>query len=283
MKDRLKNIISKIRLKLPIIGLVSLFLVITFGIYWLVANYRSFSWSVAPLNPKTITIGVITDIHAGSQDERTQGLEENNILYPSKFEENLRPALEKMKDYDVILTLGDNLNATSKKYPQKLLDITKGYPMIWTKGNHDEDKMFKLFHQPKNYYYIDKGKWRIIILDNGNIDHSIDYAKGAYIPRGYMEPEQVEWLKETLKTDKKIIVSMHVPIFDRYDFEKVYPQMEYLKKMFEDSGQVKYVLSGHFHINDWHKSINGIEYYIIPSISLKGGEGYFMTLTLPND
>jgi predicted phosphodiesterase len=231
---------------------------------------------------KMTTVAVITDIHAGSQDERKEGIEPDNILYPSKFEENLKSALKNMKDCDLIIALGDNLNKPSKKYAEKLREITKKYPMVWVKGNHEDDKIFKYFH-PVNHYYVDKENWRVIVLDNGNIDHSIDYSKSDYIPRGYMEPEQVEWLKEALKTDRKIIIAMHVPVFDRSNFDSIYPEQEYLIKLFENSGNVKYVLAGHFHINEWHKNINGIEYYIVPSFSLKGREGYTMILDLPNN
>lgn len=262
--------------------LFSAFLILGFLVSALALNFRSVLWSVRPLNPKTVKLGIITDIHAGNQDIRREGAEDDNVLFPSHFEKNVRSALRNMEDCDFILTLGDNLNRTSKKYAQKLLDITEGYPMIWTKGNHDEDKMFALFRQPKNYYYVDKGNWRIIVLDNGNIDHAVDYAKGQYIPRGYIEPEQVEWLKEALKTDKKIVVSMHVPVFDRFNQDLVYPGQEYLVRMFEKSGNVKYVFSGHFHVYDWHENINGIDYYILPSLELKDREGYFMKLELPN-
>lgn len=279
----LKSIRTKIKSYRFRIVITFLLIAVVMGGFFIASNYRKIVWSVPLLNPKTITIGVITDIHAGNQDRRTEGLESNNVLLPANFEKNLGSALSKMKNYDFILTLGDNLNTSSKKYTQRLLEMTQDYPMIWTKGNHDTDKMFRLFHQPHNYYYVDKGRWRIIVLDNGNIDHSVDYAKGDYIPRGYMEPEQVEWLKEALKTDKKIVVAMHVPVFDRFNTDSIYPNQQYLVKMFEDSGNVKYVLAGHFHIYNWHKNINGIDYYTVPSISLEGQEGYFMTLTLPNN
>ncbi|HRZ95748.1 MAG TPA: metallophosphoesterase [Candidatus Moranbacteria bacterium] len=284
----IKSIVKKASSKIILHPFLAAFFLasaaITVGSGWFFSgyNYKTIFHGLSLIGPQTITIGFVADIHAGSQDLRTQGLEDENILYPSRFEENFKPALEKMEDCDLIIALGDSLNKPSKKYAKKIKDLTKKYPMAWVKGNHEDDEIFKEF-QPINHYYIDKGKWRFVILDNGNIDHSIDYAKEAYIPRGYMEPEQVEWLKEVLKTDRKIAVAMHVPIFDRFDFEKVYPELEYLKKMFEDSGNVKYVLAGHFHINEWHKNINGIEYYIIPSLSQKGKEGYSLTLTLPND
>lgn len=233
---------------------------------------------------KTITIGVITDIHAGSQDTRVEITSTNgipNIIHPSNFETNFKKALEGMKKTNLIIALGDNVNIDSSntKYSKALKELASSYPpIIWVKGNHDSDESFAVLSS-KNYYYKDIGKWRIIVLDNGHL-----YAPGPNNPHnnlwGYMDDQQISWLKEALKTDKKILIAMHVPIFNAADINQVQPEQEWLKKLFEDSGNVKYVLAGHFHVYNWHKEINGINYYVVPSISLEGGEGYFMKLEL---
>lgn len=239
-----------------------------------------FSLKNEPSEPKKpekpLVIGIISDIHAGSQDIR-KNENVNNTIFPSHFEKNLRMALENMQDCDFILTLGDNLNNSSKKYTDQLKQITSGYPMIWTKGNHEDDKTFKLF-SPTNYYYVDKNNWRIIVLDNGNIDHEREKEKAD--PRGYMEPEQIAWLRNVLETKKNILISMHVPIFSESNPDFIYPDQEDLVEIFENSKNVKYVLAGHHHMNNWHKQINGIDYYIIPALSLEDKEGHYVKLEL---
>jgi 3',5'-cyclic AMP phosphodiesterase CpdA len=244
----------------------------------LAAGYFSFGYYN---NHRTIELGIITDIHAGSQDMRDDSIEPNNILLPSNYKKNLESALPEMKKDDLILTLGDNLNVPSEKYTEELKKITAGYPMVWTKGNHDKPEFFKLLSD-KNYYYVDKNNWRIIVLDNSASDPNVELLNGAYDHKGYIDPDQMDWLKNALKTEKKIVVAMHVPVFDRFNLDSaaIYPEQENLVKLFEESGNVKYVLAGHFHVYNWHKEINGINYYIVPSISLEGGEGYYMQLEL---
>lgn len=77
-----------------------------------------------------------------------------------------------------------------------------------------------------------------------------------------------------------MLVTMHVPIFNEVDLNLVRPNMEYLKEIFEKSGNVKYVLSGHFHVIDKTIEINGVKYIIIPSISWVNHEGSYKALDL---
>jgi 3',5'-cyclic AMP phosphodiesterase CpdA len=233
---------------------------------------------------KTLTLGVITDIHAGSLDTRDDSIEPNNILHPSNYKKNLERVLPEMKKDDLILTLGDNLNAPSEKYTAELKKATAGYPMVWTKGNHDKPDFFKQL-SGQRYYYVDKKNWRIIVLDNSASDPEVEIPDGAYDQKGYLDPEQMDWLEGALKTEKKIIIAMHVPVFDRFQLDSaaIYPQQENLVKLFEKSGNVKFVLAGHFHVYDFNREINGIRYRILPSLELDGQEGYFTTLKLDSN
>lgn len=229
-------------------------------------------------NSSKITIGFIADIHAGDQKLRTDGEEENSDIAPINFEKNISSALENLKDADLILSLGDNLNRPSKKNTQKLLEITKDYPLFWIKGNHDEDDDFNEFLSPDNYYFKDIENWRILVIDNSSTfpDPTDKSEKG----RGYINIEQLEWIKKSLKTKKNVLIAMHVPIFDRYDLGKVRPEQQYLEDMFIASGNVKHVFSGHFHVHDRQIEKNGIIYHLVPSISLLSGEGRYHKITL---
>jgi 3',5'-cyclic AMP phosphodiesterase CpdA len=252
---------------------LALFFGILTGIIFL--SLGIFFWK---FDKKEINIGVIADIHAGSQDLREEGMELNNILIPSNFEKNIKNALGKMKGSDLIITLGDNLNSPSEKYLEKLKKSTSEYPLIWTKGNHDKKALFSSL-SPKNYYYLDKSNWRIIILDNTESDPK-NSTRSNIIDHGFIDEAQFEWLKKSLETKRKVLVAMHIPMLERSDLSKIREDQKYLEQILENAGNVKYVLAGHFHVYNWHTQINGIEYYILPSISLKNGEGYFMNLKL---
>lgn len=72
-------------------------------------------------NKKPLVVGFVTDIHAGDQDKRSIASEPGNIVFPKNFEKNLKDALENMKDADIIIALGDNLNRPSRKNAKKLV------------------------------------------------------------------------------------------------------------------------------------------------------------------
>jgi len=239
--------------------------------YFFIQNY---------LHPRPLTIGFITDIHAGNQVWRDDGadpkISPDNILVPRDFEKNLQSVFSNTRNTDFIMTLGDNLNGTSKKYAQKLLDATSGHKIYWTKGNHDKKALFQMFSE-KNYYYFDKGNWRFIVLDNSE---SFKDENGSPIGHGYIDPTQIDWLKESLKTTRNVLVTMHVPLFRIDNLNSVRPEMQDLQNIFEQSGNVKYVLSGHFHVFDKTIELNGIKYVLVPSMSWMNHEGSYITLTL---
>lgn len=270
-KSPLKNnelSVNSIRLpKLKYLALSSFLVVLILLIFWVIQN-----------NSRKITLGFIADIHAGDQKYRDDGEEYNNNIIPMNFEKNVKNSLENMKNDDLIFTLGDNLNRPSKKNTKKLLEITKDYPIYWAKGNHDKPSDFNEFFSSKDYYLVDKSHWRIIILDNSLVFPDTT-NKGEH-GKGYVDDEQIAWLKKSLETKKDVVVIMHIPIFDRYALEKVRPEEKYLEDIFIASGKVKHVFSGHFHVHNKQIEKNGITYHIIPSISLEGSEGKYYEITL---
>jgi 3',5'-cyclic AMP phosphodiesterase CpdA len=234
-----------------------------------------------------LVLGIVADIHAGDQKTRDDGIEPENVLFPINYEKNFRSALENMRDADVIITLGDNLNRSGKKHARKLSEIAKEFKVnvLWTKGNHDDPKQFREFLSKENYYYRDKKGWRIIILDNS--ERFPDYVKAGGMEdiinengRGFISEEQLKWFKKSLATPKNIIIAMHVPIFYRNNLGEVRPNQENLKEILDRHENVKYVLAGHLHIADWNAEIDGIKYFIIPSLSLKGREGHHLKLNI---
>ncbi len=225
-----------------------------------------------------LKIGFIADIHAGDQSVRDDGGEAMNVLIPNKFEKNVGEALRNMEDSDLVVALGDNLNRPSRKNTKKLLEVTKNYPMVWVKGNHDKLLHFNELLSKERYYYIDKKSWRIIVLDN-----SETYADITGIDehgRGFIEDEQVAWLKKALQTKKNVIIAMHLPMLKRGDSNTIREDYKYLEELFVQSGNVKHIFSGHFHIYDEQIEKNGIIHHLIPSVSLESGSGFYYKIEL---
>lgn len=229
-------------------------------------------------NSSKITIGFIADIHAGDQKIRTDREEETNEIASINFEKNVTSALGNMNDADLIFSMGDSLNRPSKKNTKKLLEITENYPLLWVKGNHDEDSDFNEFLSHDNYYLKDMGHWRILVIDNSATFP--DKTGKSEEARGYINAEQLDWIKKSLKTKKDVLIMMHIPIFDRYDLGKVRPEQQYLEDMFIASENVKHVFSGHFHIQDRQTERSGITYHLIPSVSLLSEGGKYHKIIL---
>jgi predicted MPP superfamily phosphohydrolase len=229
-------------------------------------------------NDNELIIGFVTDIHAGLEPTKKKG---SGIIAPADFEKNLTTALKSMKDEDYVIALGDNIDQRGdcQKYADKLKEITKGYDMLWVKGNHDKDACFP-FLSSELQYYIDKNGWRIIVVNN-SYWYPKDQRNKGKDNIGFIEQPQIDWLKNALNTDKKVLIAMHIPMFnDNGDGKSFTLRKDYVdfKKMLEEHGNVKYVFSGHYHNDNWHMEENGINYYILPSVSQQGYEGYQMTL-----
>ena len=179
-------------------------------------------------NKKELSVALVSDIHAGSEKESHKKFAS---VYPKDYAKNIAPVLNSRTD--LIITLGDNINdPTECPYAQKLLDLTKYKNILWAKGNHDKE-CFSILNK-QNYYYHDYNNagWRIIMLDD-DID---------------VDPQELEWLKETLKTDKKVLIATHVPFFSpSRDENTLLPQYTEAERVISVSGNVKYVFMGHLH------------------------------------
>lgn len=227
------------------------------------------TWKTKPniKNKKSLSVAIATDIHAGSSKEGHNEISnEDAVVHPNKYAENLQPLLEWKPD--LIVTTGDNINNNKKcqPYADNLKNIFSRFNVMWGKGNHDKD-CFPTFSS-QNYYYHDfnEAGWRIIMLD-----HDIDIDK-----------DELEWLKnDALKTDNKALIATHVPFFSpSRDENTLLPQYAEVEKVISSAGNVRYVVMGHLHSRLWDKEYNGVHYYIIPSVSGDAYPKYFMQLTL---
>lgn len=225
----------------------------------------------------SLVIGFVTDIHAGDQEIREDGADAENIIFPNRFEKNFKKALIGMGNANLIFSLGDNLNRPGRKNTKKLAWISRNYPMYWTRGNHDKLNQFQEILSKERYYYVDKRDWRIIVLDNGGVFPDTGYHEEY--GRGYIDKNQMDWLKEVLKTEKNIIVAMHIPMVSR-SLDKIRDDYKELENLFIENKKVKHILAGHYHIYNKEINISGITYHLIPSLSLKNYEGYYYKLEL---
>ena len=124
---------------------------------------------------------------------------------------------------------------------------------------------------PKRYYSFTKGKWHFIVLDSTQLN-----PVGGYI--AYVDPEQMDWLKNELEQakDKFVCFVSHIPILSicaGLFFEKteangdlkiqrnlMHTDFLTLKKSFANYTNIKVCISGHIHLQD-ELDYLGIKYY----------------------
>lgn len=220
------------------------------------------------------TLNVTSDIHAGKQKKRDYNkYTPGNVVYPKKGEAFFKNFLK--NSGDVYLALGDNSNKCSdaKKYDQKLAKAVakSGKQVYFGFGNHDCDKGFK-YLSSKKYYTIDKDNWRIIVLNS---------EEGADATGGFNN-SQLEWFKEQLNTDKKVVVAASKPAFEK-DLKTPKPSFKEYLSIIKDHENIKHVLGGDYHVFHTTKEFDeydGVKFHFVQALTLKGSQGRYLKLDL---
>lgn len=221
-------------------------------------------------------IGWVTDIHADRFKRRTV---ESGTLFPRNYSEYLPKVFDSLRRQGVVTVLatGDNVNSGDENYAEELakLAYAKNMRVIWVKGNHDSDaSMRKLGLNGENfYYYRDFEKTRLIVLDNTQ-----QQDDGSWMTGGVGKAE-MDWINEALKTDKKVVVAMHVPIFPVTQEAVVLPEYVELERILRNSENVKLVLSGHSHVK-WDKRLDGLNFYGESALTRENEQGGYGIIDL---
>jgi predicted MPP superfamily phosphohydrolase len=190
---------------------------------------------------------LIADIHNGNG---TKEKSDTNVIYPKYGNRYFKEALKRAKanGVDACIALGDNVNTGKKKDAKQLAKTAKksGVKVLWVKGNHDSDKSQKYLSDRINYF-VDFENVRVIVLDSNS---------GNILANGGVIPANQEFYRNSLDTDKKIILAMHHPPLDKCSYE-----------WNQDYGWIgdrpEYVLGGH-----WHIGLGQGNYWAINALSL---------------
>ena len=209
----------------------------------------------------SVSVAWITDIHADKADIKKDA--GNNTIYPSNYKKCLEEVLAKKTD--LVIVTGDNTEKGDPGYYQDLKSLTNGRNVIWVKGNHDSND-FQIL-SAKNYYSVDYQNWRIIVLDSTE-----QFGSST----GILDATQINFLKDSLNTDKRVIVAMHHPPFFYNSRENIYTRdkIALYDSFFNTlTPNVKYVLTGHWH-HDIGSEINGVQYLTEKALTQDGTCNY---------
>src|SRR5437773_467261 len=197
-----------------------------------------------PLHPKSVRFAVIGDTGTGgsAQYEVAKEME----------------AYRKLVGFDFVIMLGDNIYGgdSPKNFVRKfelpykpLLDA--GVKFYASLGNHDNpnERLYKPFNmEGKRFYSFKRGNAEFFALDSN-----------------YMDPKQLDWLKEQLSGSKAAwkICYFHHPLYSHGRAHG--PDVDLrrrLEPLFEENG-VEMVISGHEHSYERLKPQNGIYYFVL--------------------
>jgi len=232
----------------------------------------------------------VTDIHLMPEQNATKG-----FLQAIDTINSLSP--------DFVLTGGDNImDALGQTYGRsdslyKLYEKTiknLEMPVYNTLGNHEvfglyeksgispdhEEYGKKLYENrlAKRYYSFDHKNWHFVVLDGIGFTEDRRYY-------GYVDTEQVEWLKDDLERigkEKPVVVSTHIPLLSvgsqisegptvGLNQGSVITNADEIRNILEQYN-TKLVLQGHLHILE-DIQYNGIHYITGGAVSSRWWRG----------
>lgn len=226
---------------------------------------------------------LLSDVHFGRDvmypTSRNESFGTHGLKFPAIFSK----IISKLNEADILVNLGDGISAQGQEIDgimyRKFLDYFDGIqiPVYHVIGNHDttnltRDQLMRLTGQKHTYFSFDKAGFHHIILD----------SKWKGYPEA-IDDDQISWLKDDLENAKHAsIVYMHYPcdeqnlednpFFSGHENWLFIRQKEELRKIFEESGNVKLVAFGHSHYFNLQK-ISNIIYLNAPSFTQTDGKG----------
>jgi calcineurin-like phosphoesterase family protein len=214
--------------------------------------------------PRTITFGVITDVHQDIMHDA-----------PKRLDAFVQAARRRKADF--IVELGDFCRPAPSNAAFLKVWESFGGPRRHVLGNHEIDGGYqwedvrRFYGMERNYYSFDQGGWHFVALD-ANERGEGDARKGY---PAYVGSRQMEWLERDLAEARgPAVVFSHQPLGD--DEAGIENRAE-VRALLERSGKVIAAVNGHLHL-DHATVINGIHYLEINSASYQWmGERYAHT------
>ena len=230
-----------------------------------------------------LKIGYITDLHCYSKQNSETGEWEMNWRCSQPLTNFVNMINNDFKP-DVVVEGGDLVDGRDDQernvYPMVFDFFEKNldYPHYHIAGNHEtrgftKDQWLEFTSYEKPYYFQDIKDYRLIFLDgNHKIDAQgdvVDTSPELHYYPGTLNPEQKEWLNQTLKSanNKKILVFVHQPPLEKTLIKKsneLFVGGEDLREMFAEYG-VTAVFSGHIEEMCYIEE-KGVEYYVLQGV-----------------
>lgn len=228
---------------------------------------------------------IINDTHVSSPDTGYEkGIQRKLVGKSEKLIQNFVHEMNETEKPAFVVHLGDLIEDVGDKdkdmyYLKKTVSLLSGLkPKIYFLiGNHDvktnsAGELAQIFGYKKMYYSWDYDDYHFVAL---SFERDMDEKSPSY-GTTHLTEEETKWLKADLaKTQKPTIIFSHYGLADddmagNFWFENipdraVLRDRSKIRKIFEDSGKVKAVISAHQH---WNRMFvhEGIPYITITSL-----------------
>ncbi|MDR0610390.1 MAG: metallophosphoesterase [Planctomycetaceae bacterium] len=221
-----------------------------------------------------LRIGLLTDIHYADKEHAGSRYYRESVSKIATANDELRK-----QKLDFLVELGDLIDTvkepeTDKKHLktinselQKISD--KRYYIL---GNHcvetlTKDEFLSEIGQEKSFFSFDRNGYHFIVLDACFRQDGTSYGRNnAHWTDTKIPDLELEWLQADLSITKfPVIVFLH----QRLDVENqksiAVKNADQVRKLLEESGQVRLVLQGHEH-GGGYKEIAGIPYCTLSAV-----------------
>ena len=229
---------------------------------------------------------VINDTHLGPPESGFhKGVQRKLVTQAERLISRFVDEMNSQEKPEFVVHLGDfiedvNDRQTDIKYFRRMVELLSGLkmPLYGLIGNHDvrtlqTEEIAKLLGHERMYYSFNKKDYHFVVLSFQMVG---DHTRVLSDIRAIVPKEQLEWLKRDLAdTAKPTVIFMHYGLADddmvgNFWFESS-PQhallgnREEVRKILEESGKVRGVITAHQH---WNRMFvhNNIPYFTVTSL-----------------
>ena len=218
---------------------------------------------------------LVTDLH---YSDKPWGA---NNRYHEKSLEKVKFALDNYSDgCEFVACLGDIVDAADGYKPQSeglndLNEMLERYklPFYATFGNHDtamdKTEFMRLTGMPARYYSFETEEYICLMLDTCMNSKTEPYPqKEIKWADCYIDGEQLEWLKEKIKSAKKSVVVMtHVVVALGDEDHTLNNSDEITEILLENENKIAAVFCGHYH-NGFSSKIGSIPLVVFKALCM---------------
>lgn len=229
---------------------------------------------------------IINDMHIGPLTSGFAHGVQRKLL--SESERLVKEFVEKMNTEEhpeFVMNLGDSIEDINHKKIdiesfKKAISLFSNLqmPIHFLIGNHDvrtltQKEIAEMLGYERMYYSFDQESWHFAVLSFEMVG---EHTKVLSDIASRVPNEQLEWLKnDLLKTNKPVVVFIHYGLaeddmkgnfwFEGNPQNALLGNRKEVRKILEESGKVKAVISAHQHWNRMYVQ-NGIPYFTVTSL-----------------